>query len=234
MGLLLRLLLIDDEQKFTQALKQTLVEHHMVVDVAHHGDDGLDMALAGSYDLLVVDVMLPGMSGFEIIRTLRSQGDSTPMLLLTARDAVDDRVHGLDMGADDYLVKPFAAAELMARVRALTRRTGAVTGTQTLCCGDFCLDLVSRTIAYRSECMTLTAKEFQLLEMFMRNPGQVLPKVLILDRVWGSETAADLNAVEIYVHMLRKKISGYFESDQDPSMPVIETVRGVGYIFRGN
>lgn len=228
----LRLLLIDDEVKFVQALKQTLVEHQMLVDVAYDGVTGLDLAYSGTYDLLIVDVMLPGLSGFEIIRTLREQGDSTPMLLLTARDAVSDRVMGLDCGADDYLVKPFATEELLARVRALTRRIGKVGGTDTLSVGPFHLNLVTRTLTCQGAQMALTGKEFQLMELFLRNQGQVLPKVLIFDRVWGNETTADLNVVEIYVHMLRKKISACLRAFETIPPAVIETIRGVGYVFR--
>lgn len=228
----MRLLLIDDELTFVCALRQTLVEQQFVVDVASDGVQGLDMALDGNYDLLVVDVMLPGMSGIEIVRTLREGGDSTPMLLLTARDAVADRVTGLDSGADDYLVKPFATSELLARVRALTRRVGFIAGTDALCVDDFSLNLVTRTVSYRDVPMALSAKEFQLMELFMRNAGQVLPKVLILDRVWGSDTTVDLNAVEIYTHLLRKKIHTYMAEWDDEVPSVIETVRGVGYVFR--
>lgn len=229
----MRVLLIDDEEKFANALKQTLSEQQIVVDVAYDGHSGLDMALCGTYDLLIVDVMLPRLSGYEVIRALRDEGDSTPMLLLTARDAVDDRVEGLDSGADDYLVKPFATKELLARVRALTRRLGKVGGTETLCVRDFCLDLVSRTMTFRGVPLPLSTKEFQLMELFMRNPDQVLPKVLILDRIWGFETTSDMNAVEIYIHLLRKKIHAHLHALDTSSGAVIETVRGIGYTFRG-
>lgn len=228
----LRVLLIDDEMAFVRALQQTLIEQQIIVDVAFNGTDGLAMAIDGSYDLLIVDVMLPHISGLEIVSTLRENGDSTPLLLLTARDGLEDRVAGLDSGADDYLVKPFATSELLARIRALTRRVGVLGGTNTIQVGDFCLDFMSRTVSYRGVQMALSTKEFHLMELFMRNVGQVLPKVLILDRVWGSDTTVDFNAVEIYIHFLRKKIHEYLKPEGDVTSPVIETVRGVGYVFR--
>lgn len=226
----MRMLIIDDEVKLLRALQQTFVDLQFAVDTATDGPTGLVLAQEGGYDLLVVDVMLPGMSGYRIVETLRSQGDSTPILLLTAKDAVDDRVQGLDAGADDYLVKPFAIKELLARVRALTRRSGDVVGTKTLAAGPFELDLITRSVAYQGDALSLTAKEFQLLELFLRNPGQVLPKELILDRIWGFGGPEDTNAVEIYVHFLRKKIDARSQGGAGSS--VIETVRGVGYALR--
>lgn len=219
---------MDDEEKFTKALARTLMDQQMLVDVAGDGVSGLDLALTGHYDVCVIDVMLPGISGLELIRRVRRQGQSTPMLLLTARDAVTDRVAGLDSGADDYLIKPFATEEFLARLRALTRRLGHVGDGNVLVVGDLRLNLASRSISYGEQRLTLTSKEFQLLELFMRNPNQVLPKVLILDRVWGYDSTADLNAVEIYVHLLRKKLASHFDAGNTPAT-TIETVRGVGY-----
>ena len=229
----MRILLVDDEVKLTQALAQLLSEQQYVTDVAHDGVSGLDMGRAEVYDVLIIDVMLPGMSGYEIVRTLRDEGVSTPTLLLTAKDAVDDRVQGLDSGADDYLVKPFATTELLARIRALTRRTGDVMGTKELAVGEFRLNLLTRQVSCRDAAIHLTAKEFQLLELFLRNPGQVLPKELILDRVWGLEAPLDTNAVEIYVHFLRKKLLSFEATGGEPLGCSIETVRGVGYVLKG-
>ncbi len=223
-----RILLVDDEQKFTKALAKTLLDQQILVDVADDGTSGLDLALTGHYDVCVIDVMLPGISGLELIRRVRQQGHSTPMLLLTARDAITDRVAGLDSGADDYLVKPFATEELLARLRALTRRVGHVGDGKAIIVGDLRLNLITRSISHGNKPLSLTAKEFQLLELFMRHPNQVLPKALILDRVWGYDSTADLNAVEIYVHLLRKKLAHHDLGDGTVST-TIETVRGVGY-----
>lgn len=229
----MRMLIVDDELKLLRALQETFSDLQFVVDTAHDGRAGLALAQEGGYDILVVDVMLPFLTGYQIVEKLRAQGDSTPILLLTAKDAVDDRVQGLDSGADDYLVKPFAMKELLARVRALTRRTGDVVGTKTLTAGPFILDLISRTVTVHDDVLSLTAKEFQLLELFLRNPGQVLPKELILDRVWGFEGPEDTNAVEIYVHFLRKKIdSKRSEQERAVRSSYVETVRGVGYALR--
>ncbi len=233
----MRILVIDDERKLVRAIKQLFVENHYVVDVAYDGTSGLDLARNGVYDVLVVDVMLPGMTGYDLVETLRKERFSVPILMLTARDGVDDRVYGLDRGADDYLVKPFASNELLARVRALTRRKGEVMGADGVQVGDLHLDLVTRHVTVGHTAVPLTAKEFQLLELFIRHPDQVLPKELLLDRVWGYEASVDTNAVEIYVHFLRKKLQIAKESAVDkenpPHIPTIETVRGVGYVLKG-
>ena len=228
----MRVLLVDDEVKLLRALRQTFMDQQYVCDLAEDGETALDMARTDSYDLLIVDVMLPRMSGYELVRSLRKAGQSTPILLLTARDAVADRVKGLDLGADDYLVKPFATQELFARVRALTRRTGDVMGTDTLRVGDLALDLRERSVTVAGQPLALSAKEFQLLELFLRNPGRVLPKELILDRVWGFSAAIDTNAVEIYVHFLRRKLEGKRQELGLESGCRIETVRGAGYAMR--
>ncbi|WP_029421211.1 response regulator transcription factor [Alicyclobacillus macrosporangiidus] len=222
----MRILIVEDEQRLAAALAQLLKEHQYAVDVAHDGNTGLDLALTDCYDLLVLDVMLPGQSGLDIVRQVRQAGLDVPILLLTAKDTVDDRVTGLDAGADDYLVKPFATRELLARIRALTRRTGNVSGPDTLTVGPFSMHLAERTIFRDGQPLSLTAKEFQLLELLMRNHGKVMSKELILDRVWGPDAEVIGNAVENYVHFLRKKIDV-------PGQPsYIETVRGVGYVFR--
>lgn len=222
----MRILVVEDERRLASALKQLLKEHQYVVDTVHDGETGFDLALTDSYDLVVLDIMLPKMTGIEILREMRKEHVHTPVLLLTAKDTVEDRVTGLDSGADDYLVKPFDNKELLARVRALTRRTGQVSGTDAMESGPFRLDLSARTVNKRDQLLTLTAKEFQLLELFMRNQGKVLSKEIILDRVWGPDADVIGNAVENYVHFLRKKID---ESDK-PSY--IATVRGVGYVFQ--
>lgn len=221
-----RILIVEDEVRLASALKQLLTEHLYAVDVAHDGETGLDLALTGSYDALVLDIMLPRLDGLAIVKEVRRAGIDVPILLLTAKDTVDDRVTGLDAGADDYLVKPFANKELLARLRALTRRTGSLAGTEVMEVGPFSLDLAQRTVSKRGEPLTLTMKEFQLLELLLRNHGKVLSKEVILDRVWGPDAAVVGNAVENYVHFLRRKID-------DPGRPsFIETVRGVGYVLR--
>lgn len=222
----MRILLVEDEQRLAAALKQLLKEHQYVVDVAHDGDTGFDYALTNSYDIAILDIMLPGMTGIEILHNMRNEDIHTPVLLLTAKDTVEDRVEGLDAGADDYLVKPFDNKELLARVRALSRRTGQISGTDAMEVGPFRLDFDTRTVTRGEEVLTLTAKEFQLLELFLRNQGKVLSKEIILDRVWGPDADVIGNAVENYVHFLRKKID---EADK-PSY--IATVRGVGYLFQ--
>lgn len=232
----MRILVVDDEVKLLSALKQIFVENQYAVDTARDGEEGFSLARYGAYDLLIVDVMMPKMTGYAMVKALRKEGLSTPVLMLTAKDAVDDRVEGLDSGADDYLVKPFATKELLARVRALTRRAGDVIGTETLVAGDVQLDMVSRAVNLRDVPLTLTTKEFQLLELFLRNQGQVLPKELILDRIWGFEGSMDTNAVEIYVHFLRKKLDAARKASATPDeiTTTIETVRGVGYVFKGS
>ena len=222
----MRILLVEDEKRLASALLQLFQDNHYLADVAHDGVNGLDLALTNSYDALVLDIMLPKLDGLEIVRRVRQEGLDVPILLLTARDTVDDRVKGLDVGADDYLVKPFANKELLARVRALTRRTGNLTGTENMQVGPFVIDFSERVVKQDSRSLTLTTKEFQLLELLLRNHGKVLSKELILDRVWGPDAEVIGNAVENYIHFLRKKID-------EPNQPsYIETVRGVGYVFR--
>ncbi len=226
MGAAVRILLVEDEKPLADALMQLFRDSRYLADVAYDGEAGLDLALTNSYDVLVLDIMLPRLNGLEIVRKVRAEKLDVPILLLTARDAVDDRVQGLDAGADDYLVKPFANKELLARLRALTRRTGSLAGTDTMQVGPFTIDLSSRTAKRDDQPLSLTSKEFQMLELFMRNQGKVLSKELILDRIWGPDASVMSNAVENYVHFLRKKI------DVPGHHSYIETVRGVGYVFK--
>ncbi|WP_067618044.1 response regulator transcription factor [Alicyclobacillus acidiphilus] len=221
----MRILLVEDERRLAAALRQLLKENQYVVDASHDGEEGYDFALTDSYDLVILDIMLPGMSGVDILRGMREHDVQTPVLLLTAKDTVEDRVNGLDAGADDYLVKPFDNKELLARVRALSRRTGQFSGTDAMEVGPFRLDFTTRTVTRRGEVLSLTAKEFQLLELFLRNQSKVLSKEIILDRVWGPDADVIGNAVENYVHFLRKKI------DEPDKPSYISTVRGVGYLF---
>lgn len=222
----MRILLVEDERRLASALQQLLRDAQYASDVAYDGETGLDLALTNSYDALVLDIMLPKMNGLEIVKEVRKAELDVPILLLTARDAVEDRVLGLDTGADDYLIKPFANRELLARIRALTRRQSPLTGTDVMVVGDFAIDMTQRVARRGQQTLPLTAKEFQLLELLLRNHDRVLSKELILDRVWGPEAPVIGNAVENYVHFLRKKI------DVVGLPSFIETVRGVGYIFK--
>lgn len=229
----MRILVIDDEKNLVKALKQLLTAEKYTVDATYDGESGLDLARGSIYDVLVVDVMLPRISGFELVQTLREEGNVTPILLLSARDGIDDRVQGLDSGADDYLIKPFSIKELLARIRALGRRNGDIVGVQMITVGDYSLDLMNRTLSYLGENVALTHKELQLIELFMRNPGQVLTKEVIYDRIWGFDSEADSNVVEAYIHFLRKKLNACLRSKPQQSQDLgIQTVRGTGYVFK--
>ncbi|MGH2442075.1 MAG: response regulator [Chloroflexota bacterium] len=222
----MHILVVEDERRLANLIKRALEEESHVVDISNDGAEGLDLAEATEYDLLLLDLMLPHMDGIEICKRLRAAGKDTRILMLTARDAVEDRVIGLESGADDYLVKPFSFSELLARVKALSRRQVAAQIEQELQSADLVLDL-SRHEARRGEkSIELTAKEFQLLEYLMRNAGHVLTRTQILDHVWGYNFDSFSNVVDIYVHYLRNKI------DRDFSEPLIRTIRGVGYSIK--
>ena len=219
----MRILVIEDEERLARLIERVLREERYDVDVALDGARGLASALTSEYDLLVLDLMLPGIDGVEICRTLRSRGLTTPILMLTARDAVDDRVNGLDAGADDYLVKPFVFAELLARLRALSRRHLEPAETPRLQVADLVLDLVRHEARRGGRLIELTAREFALLEYLMRHPGQVLTRNQILDSVWRFDADLASNVVDTYVHYLRDKI------DRHEKTKLLRTIRGVGY-----
>jgi DNA-binding response OmpR family regulator len=219
-------LLVEDDARIARVVARALTEAKHRVDVVHDGAEGLTRGESGAYDLLVLDVMLPEMSGLEVAAELRKARVRAPILMLTARDAVADRVQGLDAGADDYLTKPFALEELLARVRALGRRGADGADDSVLRVGDLKLD-VGRHEAQRGErAVELTAKELDLLAYLMRNAGQVLTKGQIVDHVWGYDAEATSNVVEIYIHYLRDKI------DRGEPRPLIRTIRGVGYTIK--
>jgi len=220
----MHVLLVEDDVRISRVVQRALSEVGHDVDVAHDGAEGLARAEDTPYDLLVLDVMLPERDGFSIARELRRQRQRTPILMLTARDAVADRVRGLDAGADDYLPKPFALEEFLARVRALGRR--AHDATDKLTVGDLTLDPDRHEVIRGDKSIELTAKEFDLLAYLMRNTGRVLSKPQITEHVWGYDSEATSNVVEIYIHYLRDKI------DRGFSRPLIRTIRGVGYTIK--
>jgi heavy metal response regulator len=221
----MRILLVEDDRKVASFIRKGLTEEGYAVDVAHDGETGLVMGLDRLHDVIVLDVMLPQKPGFQVLRELRQAKLTTPVLLLTARDTVEDKVQGLDAGADDYLTKPFAFAELLARVRALLRR-GKAAQTPVLRAADVVLDPASRTVKRGGEPILLTNREFALLEYFLRNPGRVLTRTMIAEHVWDYSFDAGTNVIDVYVNYLRKKI------DAGRDAKLIHTVRGVGYILK--
>ena len=221
----MRVLIVEDEVKMAALLRRGLIAEGMSADVAIRGEDALWMAAATDYDAIVLDVMLPGIDGFTVCGRLRKAGVWSPILMLTARDAVRDRVAGLDGGADDYLTKPFSYAELLARLRALVRR-GPVERPTELEVGDLRLDPATRRVRRSDEEIALSAKEFALLETFMRRPGQVLSRFELLEHAWDYDYENRSNVVDSYVRFLRKKI------DKPFGVNSLETVRGAGYRLR--
>jgi two-component system OmpR family response regulator len=221
----MRVLIVEDELKMASLLRRGLVEEGHAADVASTGEDAVWMAQSHSYEVIVLDVMLPGLSGFETCRQLRNAGVWSPVLMLTARDGVDDRVAGLDVGADDYLTKPFSFAELLARLRALVRRGGGERPTE-LIVGTLRLDPAARR-AWRGQTeISLSPKEFALLEAFMRRPGQVLSRLQLLEHAWDFAYENRSNVIDVYVRYIREKVDRPFGTKS------IETVRGVGYRLR--
>jgi two-component system, OmpR family, response regulator len=217
----MHLLIVEDDSRLARVMKRVLEDEGHVVDLARNGAAGLDLALTGDFDAMTLDVMLPGLDGFEVCKRLRAAGKSTPVLMLTAREAVHDRVHGLDSGADDYLAKPFAFEELLARLRALGRRRAPL-GTDVLTVGDLHLDEITHEVRRGEGLLDLTPKEFALLDYFMRHKGKALTRSQIFDQVWGYEADVLSNVVDLYVHYLRRKVDKAGEK-------LIRTVRGVGY-----
>lgn len=221
----MKLLVVEDEPKTGEYLQQGLTEAGFVVDLARNGTDGRHLAMSGDYDLLLLDVMLPDVDGWQIVQSLRAAEQVVPVLFLTARDSVADRVKGLEMGADDYLVKPFAFAELLARVRTLLRRgTGAVSSDR-IQVADLVLDLARRRASRGGQKIPLTSKEFSLLELLVRRRGEVLPRSLIASQVWDMNFDSDTNVIDVAIRRLRAKIDDHFEPK------LIQTVRGMGYVL---
>lgn len=220
----MKILIVEDEQKTGDYLKQGLSEAGFVVDLARDGIDGLHQALTDDYNLVVLDVMLPKLDGWQVLQKTRQGGKRMPVLFLTARDQIEDRVKGLELGADDYLLKPFAFSELLARVRTLLRR-GNAKESELLQVADLELDLMRRRVTRKGKRIDLTAKEFNLLELLIRRQGEVLPRSLIASQVWDMNFDSDTNVIEVAMRRLRAKIDDDFEPK------LIQTIRGMGYIL---
>jgi heavy metal response regulator len=220
----MRLLLIEDEEKVSRFIVKGLTAERFAVDVAAEGDKGLELAQAYSYDLIILDLMLPRLSGTEILRLVRRQNEHVPVLVLTARDAINDKVRHFEIGADDYLTKPFAFAELLVRVKALLRR-GAISRANTLRVADLEIDRLSQQVRRGGQRIELTGKEYSLLEYLMTNAGRVLSRTMIIEHVWDQSFDGATNIVDVYVRHLRNKIDESFEGK------LIRTVRGVGYVI---
>lgn len=222
----MKILIVEDEPKTGEYLRQGLNEAGFVADLAATGSDGLHLALHGEYDLVILDVMLPELDGWQVLASLRRRGLEMPVLFLTARDQVEDRVKGLELGADDYLVKPFSFAELLARVRTILRRgRGGGLDSNVLRVADLELDLLRRRVTRGGKRIDLTAKEFGLLELLMRRQGEVLPRSLIASQVWDMNFDSDTNVIEVAMRRLRLKV------DDGQLVKLIQTVRGMGYVL---
>ncbi len=221
----MKILIVEDEPKIGDYLRQGLAEAGFVVDLARDGLDGLHLALTEAYDLAILDVMLPGIDGWQVLQGIRRSGKEIPVLFLTACDDVDDRVKGLELGADDYLVKPFAFSELLARVRTLLRRGGKTKESEILRAADLELDLIRRRVARSGKKINLASKEFALLELLLRRQGEVLPRSLIASQVWDMNFDSDTNVIEVAIRRLRAKVDDGFEPK------LIHTVRGMGYVL---
>lgn len=221
----MRVLVVEDERKLAGFIQEGLAEERFAVDVAYDGETGLGYARVTAYDLIILDVMMPGLNGFDVCRQLRKLGSNIPILILSARDMVADRVTGLDAGADDYLTKPFALAELSARVRSLVRRRQPAAFVP-LTVSDLVLDPITRIVKRGDRRVDVTPKEFALLEYFMRNAGQVLTRAMIAERVWDVNWNRLTNVIDVFVNHLRKKIEAPGESR------LIHAVRGAGYVIR--
>ncbi|HXG35976.1 MAG TPA: response regulator transcription factor [Dehalococcoidia bacterium] len=220
-------LLVEDERRLSQVIRRVLEEEGHTVDVAYDGEEALAMAMDGSHDVIILDILLPGLDGVEVCRSLRQNRVDTPVLLLTALDTVQDRVRGLDAGADDYLGKPFAFQELLARVRALGRRRVQAREPDRLEVADLVLDLRRRKAERAGQLIELSPREFLLLEFLLRNAGRVVTRAQVLDHLWGYDFTPDSNLVDVYVSYLRRKV------DRKHSNKLIRTVRGMGYILGG-
>jgi len=221
----MKILVVEDEHKTGDYLRQGLAESGFLTELASNGVDGLHQALTGDFDLLVLDVMLPGLDGWQVLERLRQGGKQMPVLFLTARDQIEDRVKGLELGADDYLVKPFAFSELLARVRTLLRRGKGSIEPMVLRAADLELDLLRRRVTRAGSRIDLTAKEFALLELLLRRQGEVLPRSMIASQVWDMNFDSDTNVIDVAIRRLRAKVDDAF------TPRLIRTARGMGYVL---
>lgn len=219
----MKILVVEDETQLADALSEILKRHRYAVDTVYNGIDGLDNALTDIYDCIVLDIMLPGMNGIDILRNIRNEKISTPVILLTARSEIEDKINGLDCGADDYLTKPFVTGELLARIRALTRRKGEIVDDSKLSYCGLILNKDSCSMTYNENDVKLSLKEYQIMEMLMTNPKRILPKERIIEKIWGFESDVEYNNIEVYISFLRKKLSAIGTDIK------IKTARGIGY-----
>lgn len=220
----MKILIVEDEVALADALSEILKRNKYAVDAVYDGEDGLDYALTGIYDCILLDIMLPKRSGLDVLREIRKQHISTPVLLLTARSDTEDKITGLDSGADDYLTKPFVSGELLARVRSLTRRRGEVV-TDAFTFGDISLNKGTFSLSREENSFKLSLKEYQIMEMLIANPRQLIPKERFLEKIWGYDSDAEYNNVEVYISFLRKKLTALGSS------VTIRTARGIGYFL---
>ncbi len=218
----MKILLVDDERQFSAAVAEILRRHNYSVDTVYNGQDGLDYALSGIYDLIILDVMLPVLDGFTVLRALRARKADTPILMLTAKSEISDKIGGLNLGADDYITKPFDTEELLARIRALLRRKEKYTG-DVLSFNDISIDRESPQLICGGKKIALGKKEFQILEMLMMSAGKCIDKERFIEKIWGYDTEAEYNTIEVYVSFLRKKLAAVGSSTE------IKSIRGVGY-----
>lgn len=221
----MRLLIVEDEKDLNRVMSKRLEAEGYSVDSCFDGEEALDYIRVGEFDAIIMDIMMPKMSGFEVLKALRESDNNTPVLMLTARDSIEDRVKGLDMGAEDYMVKPFAFEELLARIRVMTRKT-AGNSTNTFVAGDLVLDATSHTVTRAGKEITLSAREFDVLEYLIRNKGIVLSREKIENHVWNFDYCGGTNVIDVYIRYLRKKI------DEGYDTKLIHTIRGKGYVLR--
>ena len=219
----MKLLLVEDEKQLSEALQQILIKNKYSVDAVYNGEEGLLYALSDVYDVIILDIMLPKLNGIEILKTIRKKGIATPTILLTAKASIEDKILGLDCGADDYLPKPFSTEELLARLRALTRRSGGFINENTLEFSDIKLNLSTYDMEVKDNSITLTQKEFEILRYFMQRPKSVVSKDDLITKLWGYDSDIEYNNIEVYISFLRKKLD-YVESNVK-----ITTIRRVGY-----
>ncbi len=220
----MRVLVVEDDAGISSFVRKGLIEASCAVDVARNGHDGLELASKEPYDVIILDIMLPGLDGFDVLRELRGKDVRTPVICLTARDAVDDRITGLNLGADDYLAKPFSFAELHARMHAILRRSEGL-ATKPIVVGDLTIDLMRRSVTRRGKRLDLTPREFAMIEYLGRNVGRVLTRTMLLEHVWDLHQDPMTNVVDVHVNRLRRKIEHGFNK------PLLHTIRGVGYVL---